>query len=56
MKKLPPIALHQLVPYALAISFLGFCLMQAEVFRDVGAILFSVGLLPLAVLLFKLRD
>jgi Na+/phosphate symporter len=56
MKKFPSIALHQLVPYALALSALGFCLMQADELRNVGAILLPIGLLPLAILLFKLKD
>jgi Na+/phosphate symporter len=56
MKKLPPIALHHLVPYALALSIIGFCLMQADELKNFGAVLFSAGLLPLAISLSKLKD
>jgi hypothetical protein len=51
MKKLPKIKLNQLTPYAVGLSILGFCLMQAEEFKHLGAIVFCLGLLPLALML-----
>jgi len=56
MKKLPSIELHRLVPFALVISAFGFCLMMTDTLMDLGAILFSLGLLPLAVVLSKGKD
>jgi Na+/phosphate symporter len=56
MKKLPKIELHQLTPYAVAVSVLGFCLMQTDDFKNIGAIAFSLGLLPLALMLSKHKD
>ena len=53
MKKLPKIDLHMLVPFGLGLSALGFCLMMTDTLMNLGAILFSLGLLPLAVVLFK---
>ncbi len=55
-RKLPTIELHQLVPYALAVSALGFCLMQTDTWMDIGAILFSLGLLPPAIVLSRYKD
>jgi Na+/phosphate symporter len=56
MKKLPKIELHQLTPIALTLVALGFCLMQTDEFKNLGAIVFSLGLLPLAVMLAKHKD
>ena len=56
MKKLPKIELQQLTPYAVAVSVLGFCLMQTETLMNIGAILFALGLLPLAVMLSRYED
>jgi hypothetical protein len=56
MKKLPKIELHQLTPYAVAVSVLGFCLMHTDTLMNIGAILFSLGLLPLAVMLSRYKD
>jgi len=56
MKKLPKIELHQLTPYAVAVSVLGFCLMQTDDLKNIGAIAFSLGLLPLALMLSKRKD
>ena len=56
MKQLPKIELHQLTPYAVAVSVLGFCLMQTDTLMNIGAILFSLGLLPLAVMLSRYKD
>lgn len=56
MKKLPKIELHQLVPFGLAISAVGFCFMQTDAFMHVGAILFALGLLPAALILSKYKD
>lgn len=53
MKKIPRIELHQLTPYVVALLILGFCLMQTDNLADVGAMLFSLGLLPLAWMLSK---
>ena len=55
-RKLPSIELHQLVPYALAVSALGFGFMQTDTLMDVGAILFSLGLLPLSLVLYRYKD
>lgn len=56
MKKLPHIELNQLTPFAVALSALGFCLMQSDELKNLGAILFSLGLLPLALMLSKYKD
>ena len=56
MKKLPKIELRQLTPYALAVSVVGFCLMQTDTLMNIGAILFSLGLLPLALMVSKYKD
>jgi hypothetical protein len=56
MKKLPKIELNQLTPFAVGVSFLGFCLMQTDTLMNLGAILFSLGLLPLALILAKYKD
>jgi len=53
MKKLPKIELPQLIPFGLAISGLGFFLMQTDEFMNIGAILFALGLLPAALVLSK---
>lgn len=55
-RKLPTIELHQLVPYALTVSALGFCLMQTDTLMDIGAILVPLGLLPAAILLSRYKD
>lgn len=56
MKKLPKIELNQLTPFAVVVSVFGFCLMQTDDFKNLGAILFSLGLLPLALILSKHKD
>jgi hypothetical protein len=56
MKKLPKIELKTLISVALGISVLGFCLMMTDTLMDVGAILFALGLLPLAVTLARSKD
>jgi Na+/phosphate symporter len=56
MKKLPNIQLSQLMPYALAIAGVGFCLMQTDDWTNIGAIVFSLGLLPPAVLISRYKD
>ena len=56
MKKLPKIELHQLTPYAVAVSILGFCFMQTDTLMNMGAILFSLGLLPLALMVSQYKD
>ena len=56
MRKLPKIELNQLTPFAVGVSILGFCLMQTDTLMNVGAILFSLGLLPLAVMVSKYKD
>jgi hypothetical protein len=56
MKKLPKIELKTLISVALGISVLGFCLMMTDTLMDVGAILFALGLLPLAVTLARSQD
>ncbi len=56
MKKLPHIELNQLTPFAVALSILGFCLMQSDDLKNLGAILFSLGLLPLAVMVSRYKD
>jgi Na+/phosphate symporter len=56
MKKLPTIKLNQLTPLSIGVSILGFCLMQAEELQHVGAIVFCLGLLPLALMVSKNKD
>ncbi|WP_353135365.1 hypothetical protein [Limnohabitans sp.] len=56
MKKLPNIQLSQLMPYAMAIAGVGFCLMQTDDWTNIGAIVFSLGLLPPAVLVSRYKD
>jgi Na+/phosphate symporter len=56
MKKLPKIELHQLTPFAVALTILGFCFMQTDTLMNLGAILFSLGLLPLALMLSQYKD
>lgn len=56
MKKLPTPQLNQLTPLSVMVVILGFCLMQAEALQHVGAIVFCLGLLPLAVMLSKYED
>ncbi len=56
MKKLPNIELNQLTPFAVALSVIGFCFMQTDDMKNMGAILFSLGLLPLALMLSKYKD
>ena len=56
MKKLPNIELNQMTPFAVALSILGFCLMQSDDLKNLGAILFSLGLLPLAVMVSRYKD
>jgi len=56
MKKLPNIELNQSAPVALTVVAVGFCLMQTDELMNLGAILFSLGLLPLAVMISKYKD
>jgi Na+/phosphate symporter len=56
MKKPPQIQLNQLTPFAVTLSALGFCLMQSDELKNLGAILFTLGLLPLAVMVSKYKD
>jgi len=56
MKKFPKIELNQFTPYAVTVAVFGFCLMQADELKNLGAILFSLGLLPLAVLIANYKD
>ena len=56
MKKLPKISLNQLTPLSVGVSILGFCLMQTEELHNVGAVVFCLGLLPLALMLSKYQD
>ena len=56
MKKLPKIELKMVISVALGISVLGFCLMMTGILMDIGAILFALGLLPLAVTLALGKD
>lgn len=56
MKKLPTIQLNQLTPVSVAVVIFGFCLMQAEALQHVGAIVFCVGLLPLALMVSRYKD
>jgi Na+/phosphate symporter len=56
MRKLPEIHLNQLVPFALALAVIGFCLMQTDDWRNVGAIVFSLGLLPPALMISRIKD
>jgi Na+/phosphate symporter len=53
MRKLPNIQLSQSVPFALAIVAVGFCLMQTDDWENIGAIVFSLGLLPIAVMISR---
>lgn len=56
MKKFLNIHLSHLMPYALAIAGVGFCLMQTDDWTNIGAIVFSLGLLPPAVLISRYKD
>jgi uncharacterized membrane protein YjjP (DUF1212 family) len=56
MRKLPNIQFSQLMPFALALVAIGFCLMQTDDWKNVGAIVFSVGLLPPALLISRVKD
>ena len=58
MKKLPRIELHSLVPFSLAVSVAGLCLMMTEIdsLMNIGAILFALGLMPLSLVLFRIND
>jgi len=58
MKKLPKIELYSLVPFSLAVSVAGLCLMMTEIdnLMNIGAILFALGLMPLSLVLFKISD
>ena len=56
MKKLPHIQLNQLTPFAVTVVAFGFCLMQTDDLKNIGAIAFSLGLLPLALMLSKRKD
>jgi hypothetical protein len=56
MKKLPNIQLNQLTPFAVTVVAFGFCLMQTDELMNLGAILFSLGLLPLAVMISKFKE
>ncbi len=56
MKKLPNIELKTVISVGLGVSMLGFCLMMTDSWMNVGAILFALGLLPLAVTLARGKD
>lgn len=58
MKKLPKIELHSVVPFSLALSVLGLCLMLTEIdnLMKIGAILFAAGLVPVTLVLSKASD
>ncbi|MEN9618593.1 MAG: hypothetical protein RL406_830 [Pseudomonadota bacterium] len=56
MKKLPKFELHQLVPWGLALSALGFGLLHTDELMNIGAILLPLGLLPAVLLLSKYKD
>ena len=56
MRKLRNIQLSQLAPFALALAAIGFFLMQTDDWKNVGAIVFSLGLLPPAVMISRLKD
>ena len=56
MRKLPNIQLSQLAPFALALAAVGFCLMQTDDWKNIGAIVFSLGLLPPAVMISRLKE
>jgi uncharacterized membrane protein YjjP (DUF1212 family) len=56
MKKLPNIELIQFVPFALAVAAAGFCLMQTDDWKNVGSIVFSLGLLPPALMISRMKD
>jgi Na+/phosphate symporter len=56
MRKLPEIHLNQLVPFALVITAIGFCLMQTDDWKNVGAIVFALGLLPPALMISRMKD
>ena len=56
MRKLPKIEMHKLVPWGLAVSVVGFGLLQTDDFMNFGAILLPLGLLPLALMLSTYKD
>ncbi len=56
MKNVPKIELRTVISVGLGISLLGFCLMMTDTLMNVGAILFALGLLPLAVTLARGKD
>jgi hypothetical protein len=56
MKKLPPIDLRKIVPFALWVSGLGFVLLLTDEMMHIGAILFPLGLLPLTLWIAKGND
>jgi Na+/phosphate symporter len=56
MKKLPEIHLSQLVPFGLTLAAIGFCLMHTDDWKNVGAIVFSLGLLPPALVISRIKD
>jgi Na+/phosphate symporter len=56
MKKFLNLVLKQWVPLSVVIATLGFCLMQTDDLQNIGAILFPLGLLPIAVRLSKYKD
>jgi len=56
MRKLPNIQLSEFVPFALAVAVAGFCLMQTDDWKNMGAIVFSLGLLLPAVLISRIKD
>jgi len=55
MRKLPEIHISQLMPFALALAAVGFCLMQTDDWKNIGAIVLSLGLLPPAVLISRIK-
>lgn len=56
MKKFLNLVLKQWIPLSVVIATLGFCLMQTDDLQNIGAILFPLGLLPIAVRLSKYKD
>ena len=56
MKNVPKIELRTVISVGLGVSLLGFCLMMTDTLMNVGAILFALGLLPLAVTLARGKD
>ena len=53
LKKLPSIQLDQLALPALTLTGLGFLMMQVTSVQELGAMLFAMGLFPLALIALK---